>query len=182
MGEMMHTLLADSQRLEERRATSLLDKPASRADKIIAACDAARVRYRCENPNADSAMVYGRQIGLLNGEVRRLCNELENFAPIRDKHLMYCTVECDELGCDVLAGYTYSPGEDAQISGPPEHCYEGSPEELELCEVWVGGFDIAAVLLERVSEQISEAALNHHRDWLDGQRDEEAEARGMRWD
>ena len=36
----------------------------------------------------------------------------------------------------------------------------GEPETLDVMEVWVNGVDIAAVLLERVAEQISDAVLN----------------------
>ena len=163
MSNMMDILLADSQRLQERRATPPLDKPASRAERVIAECDKARVRYRIENPTADSAMVFGRQIGLLNGEVVRLCNELDCFKATLDTALFYDIVDCDELGRDVMAGFSYTAGE------PETEDSDGEPECFELLEVWVNGCDIAAVLLERVAEQISDAVKAKHLAWLKAQ-------------
>ena len=137
--------------------------PATRADHIIATGEARRVSYRLLNPTADTAMLFGAQIGYLHGEIRRLDNELSAFCAVRDTNLGYAPVYCNELDCDVLVGYDYTPGEDSQTWGPPENCHEGSPEELTVYEVWLNGADIAAVLLERVAEQLTEAALAYER-------------------
>ena len=88
MSALMDTLLDDTRRQEhaaERRddgpikSVLRIVEPATRADRIIAAGDAARVKYRALHYTADSAMVYGEQIGHLHSEVRRLCNEIEAF-------------------------------------------------------------------------------------------------------
>lgn len=86
MSTMLDTLLADTRRIEVA-ATRCYDgsiksvlrviAPATRADKIIAAGNAERVKYRAANYAADTAMIYGQQIGFLHGEVRRLCDELD---------------------------------------------------------------------------------------------------------
>jgi hypothetical protein len=163
MGNMMHTLHEDQQRME-RRSKPAPVVPASRADQIIAEGERRRVAYRQMNLNADTAMTFGAQIGYLHGEIQRLDAELQGYSATRDKNLGYATVYCNELDCDVLVGYDYSAGEDSRTYGPPEDCHEGSPESLEICEVWLNGADIAAVLLERVAEQLTEAALEHERE------------------
>lgn len=86
MSALMDTLLDDTRRQEcaaERRddgpikSVLRIVEPATRADRIIAAGNAARVRFRSTHYTADSAMVYGAQVGHLHGEVRVLCNELD---------------------------------------------------------------------------------------------------------
>ena len=158
MSHFMDVLLADGQRLQERRVAPPPNMPATRADKIIAEGDRKRLAYRAQNLTADTAMVYGAQIGHLHGYIRRLCDELEALAIKRDPGLQYVTVSCAEID-ECIVGCTYTPGEDAQISGPPEDCHEGSPEELEVCEVWVNGLEVSAGLKDEALEQISDAAL-----------------------
>lgn len=177
MNNFTHILAADAQAIE-RRASPPPVVYATPAAKIVAEGERKRREYRTAHSTADSAMIYGAQVGYLHGMIVELCNKLANFDPKRDTNLLYAEVYCDELGCDVLAGYTYSPGEDAQTSGPPENCHEGSPEELELCEVWVDGTDIAAVILERVAEQLTAAALAHMHD---EQESAQAESRSRGW-
>lgn len=86
MSALMDTLLDDTRRQEhaaERRddgpikSVLRIVEPATRADRIIAAGNLARTKYRALHYTADTAMVYGEQIGYLHGEVHRLCNELE---------------------------------------------------------------------------------------------------------
>lgn len=156
MGHLLTPALAVSRRAADREPQPA---PLTRADQIVAEGDRRRLAFRHMNPSADPAMVYGAQIGYLHGMVRELCNEAEALAAKRDPAMGYLQVFCDELDCDVLVGYDYTPGEDSPTWGPPEHCYEGSPEELAVCEVWLNGADIAAVLLERVAQQLTDAAL-----------------------
>jgi len=77
MSDCLDVLLADGQRMRERRAAPPPDQPATRADKIIAEGEQRRLNYRRDNLTADAAMVYGAQVGYLHRMVRILCNELE---------------------------------------------------------------------------------------------------------
>ena len=173
MSNLMDVLLADGQRIGERRACPPPNKPATRADHIIAEGDRKRVAYRAANQNADTAMVFGAQVGFLHAQVRILCNEAEALNVQRDTNLLYDRVHCDALGTGVWVGYSYTPGEDAQTWGPPENCHEGSPEELEVGEVWANGLRIEAALSDEVAEQIEAATLERAH-----QREAEAQAMG----
>lgn len=166
MSNMMDTLLADQRRIEERRAAPTHpEPPVSRAERIIAAGHAARTAYRCRHPDADTAMVFGAQIGYLHGEVRRLCAEAERLNIERDKDLEYIEVTHADLACDVTVGVTYEPGSPARITsasyfertGDPGD--PGDPEELDVVEVWVNGVEISAVLSEQVRERLADNAL-----------------------
>lgn len=158
MSNLADVLLADGQRLQERRAAPPPQLPASRADQIIAEGDRKRVAYRCANQNADTAMVFGAQIGYLHAQVRILANEADALNIRRDPKLVYDTVSTVDIP-EAIVGYSYTPGEDAQTWGPPENCHEGSPEELEISEVWINGAELVAVLRDEVLEQIEAATL-----------------------
>ena len=115
------------------------------------------------NPTADTAMMYAAQIGYLHGQVRILCNEADALNIRRDPKLRYEAVNCHALDAQVFVGFSYTPGEDAKTYGPPELCHEGSPEELEVCEVWLNGADIAAALRDDVAEQIHDTLIERVR-------------------
>ena len=133
--------------VEQRGVTA--DKPATRADHIIATGEARRVSYRLLNPTADTAMQYGAQVGYLHGEIRRLDNELQGFTVQRNTALLYETVWCEELAADVVAGFCLDENGD-----------------IEVQELWVSGADIAAIVMERVIEQVGDAAMAKHSAWL----------------
>lgn len=158
MSQLLDVLLADGQRIGERRAAPPPNKPATRADQIIAEGDRKRHAYRTLNPDADTAMVFSAQIGYLHAQVRILCNEAEALVIRRDERLRYEPVKCNVLG-DVWCGFTYSPGEDARPYGPVDFSHDGSPEELDLCEVWTNGAEVLAALREEVCDQIADALL-----------------------
>ena len=172
MSQLLDVLLDDTQRLLERRTKPAPPVPAKRDDQIIAEGDRKRVAYRCANPNADTAMVFGAQIGYLHGMVRKLCSEAEALTIRRDPKLVYDTVSTVDIP-EAIVGYTYTPGEDAQTLGPPENCHEGSPEELEVCEVWINGVELSAVLRDEVREQIEAATL---------EKAHQREAKAREWD
>jgi hypothetical protein len=172
MSQLLNVLLDDTQRLIERRAKPAPPTPVSRADAIIAEGDRRRVAYRAMNLTADTAMVYGAQVGFLHGMVRRLVDEADKLNIRRDPKLQYDTVSCDDIP-EAIVGYSYAPGEDSRTYGPPEDCYEGSPEELELCEVWVNGVELSAVLRDSVLEEIEAATL---------ERAHQRQAKGREWD
>ena len=167
MGNMMHTLYADQQRME-RRAKPVPVVPATRAEQIVAEGYRKRHAFRCLNPDADTAMVNGSQVGYLHGEVVRLCNELESFNITRNPDLHYEDVYCSAMDADVTAGFDYEPGSPERITSA---CYfeqtgdpgdPGKDETLELMECWVNGANIIGGISEVASEQISEAALYKH--------------------
>ena len=142
MSTLLDVLLDDTQRLMERRSKPAPPAPVSRADQIIAEGDRKRVAYRCMNPDADTAMVFGAQVGYLHGMVRKLVDECDALNIRRDTNLVYDTVSTADIP-EAIVGYTYTPGEDAQTWGPPENCHEGSPEELEISEVWINGVELS---------------------------------------
>ena len=153
MSHLMEILLED-RRLSEARPATATYTPASRADKLIAAGEHKRTAYRAAHPAADSAMVFGAQVGYLHGQVRKLCNECDMTSFPRDAKLLYVDVTHPEIEAVLTVGCTYSPGKTAQPFGPPEDCCEGEPEELEMCEIWVNGLNLAAVLSKKVTEEI----------------------------
>ena len=163
MSDLLDVLLADGRRLQERRAAPPPRLPASRADQIIAEGDRRRCEYRRLNPNADTAMVYGTQVGFLHAQVRILCHEADALKVRRDPKLRYEPVNCTALDTQVYVGFSYTPGEDAKTYGPLELCHDGSPDCLEVAEVWANGLEVSAALREDVTEQISDALLERVR-------------------
>lgn len=167
MGDMMHTLYADQQRME-RRATPVPLVPATRAEQIIAEGYRKRHAFRCAQPNADTGMVNGVQVGHLHGEVTRLCNELESFNITRNPDLHYESVYCSALDCDVDAGFNYEAGSPERITSAQYFERTGDPgdpgeaESLELMECWVNGANIIGGISETASEQIADAALEKY--------------------
>lgn len=168
MSNLMNTLLQDQRRSEDRSTppTPIV----SRSERIIAAGHAQRTAYRHRNPDADTSMVYGAQVGYLHGEIKRLCGKIDALMYYeRDADLLYFEVTCEELGCDVWAGVNYEPGSPERITSAAYFEKTGDPgdpgesEETELMEVWANGIDIAAVLIERVSEQILQSAIDQMR-------------------
>ncbi len=163
MLNLLDVPLANGQRLQERRACPPPNMPATRADQIIAEGDRRRCEYRRLNPNADTAMVYGTQVGYLHAQVRILANEADELNIRRNPKLRYEPVNCTALDAQVFVGFTYTPGEDAKTYGPPELCHDGSPDCLEVAEVWANGLEVSAALREDVTEQISDALLERVR-------------------
>jgi cyclase len=105
----------------------------------------------------------GTQVGYVHALVRILCNEADALNIRRDAKLRYEPVNCTALDTQVYVGFSYTPGEDAKTYGPPELCHDGSPDCLEVAEVWANGLEVSAALREDVAEQISDALLERVR-------------------
>ena len=151
MSALLDQLLEDTRRMEvaaSRKNDGLIKsvlriaEPVTRADKIIAAGNAERVQYRAKNPTADSAMVYGAQIGHLHGEVRRLCAELEQFT-----NAMPVCVPCS---IEIRAN--------ADIGSAIVTCgYESGSDGDNLVGVWLRGVEITQVLSDSAIGTLEEA-------------------------
>lgn len=150
MGHLLTPALAISRRAADREPQAA---PLSRADQIVAEGSRRRLAYRHMNPAADTAMVYGVQIGYLHGMVRELCNELDTYTFERDERFIYQAVRCDQLGRDVVVGFTNE--DDISGFGP----------ELLVCEVRINGVDIADAMDADIKEALGKAALARFEAW-----------------
>ena len=172
MSNLMDVLLADGQRIGERRACPPPNKPATRADHIIAEGDRKRVAYRALNPDADTAMVFGAQVGYLHGQIQALDAELSTFCAVRDPALCYLTMRLPDVNAAVTVGYTYDPGSPASPTSAHTYVTTGDPgdpgEADEACirEVWLNGVDIGVLLCDETADAIEAEVLKRARGGL----------------
>lgn len=75
--------------------------------------------------------------------------------------------------------YEYEAGEESQTSGPPENCYEGSPETLTILGVFIAGVwcDPADVVPASVIEAWEQALIDQMADERQSAQEDAAEAR-----
>lgn len=169
MSNLMDVLLADGQRISERRAAPPPDKPATRADQIIAEGDRRRASYRKLNPNADTAMVFAAQVGYLHAQVRILDAELSTFCAVRSPSLLYLSMRLADVNAAVLVGYTYEPAIPPSPTSAHTYATTGDPgepgeaEELSIDEVWLNGVNIAPLLCDEVQDTINAEVLKRAR-------------------
>ena len=172
MSDLLDVLLADGQRIGERRACPPPNKPATRADHIIAEGDRKRVAYRALNPDADTAMVFGAQVGYLHGQIQALDAELSTFCAVRDPALCYLTMRLPDVNAAVTVGYTYDPGSPASPTSAHTYVTTGDPgdpgEADEACirEVWLNGVDIGVLLCDETADAIEAEVLKRARGGL----------------
>ena len=169
VSQLLDVLLNDTQRLLERRSKPAPPVPVSRADQIIAEGDRKRVAYRALNPDADTAMVYGAQVGYLHGQIQALDAELSTFCAVRDPALCYLTLRLPDVNAAVTVGYTYDPGSPARPTSAHTYVTTGDPgdpgEADEACirEVWLNGVDIAVLLCDETADAIEAEVLKRAR-------------------
>jgi hypothetical protein len=169
MSDLLDVLLSDGQRISERRAAPPPAQPATRADQIIAEGDRRRLAYRRLNPDADTAMVYGAQVGYLHGQIRALDAELSTFCAVRDPALCYLTMRLPDVNAAVTVGYTYDPGSPASPTSAYTYVTTGDPgdpgEADEACirEVWLNGVDIGVLLCDETADAIEAEVLKRAR-------------------
>ena len=166
MSDLLDVLLSDGQRISERRTAPPPAQPATRADQIIAEGDRKRVAYRALNPDADTAMVYGAQVGYLHGQIQALDAELSTFCAVRDPALCYLTLRLPDVNAAVTVGYTYDPGSPARPTSAHTYVTTGDPGEAdEACirEVWLNGVDIAVLLCDETADAIEAEVLKRAR-------------------
>ena len=172
MSDLLDVLLSDGQRIGERRACPPPNKPATRADHIIAEGDRKRVAYRALNPDADTAMVFGAQVGYLHGQIQALDAELSTFCAVRDPALCYLTMRLPDVNAAVTVGYTYDPGSPASPTSAHTYVTTGDPgdpgEADEACirEVWLNGVDIGVLLCDETADAIEAEVLKRARGGL----------------
>mgnify|MGYP000417388502 FL=1 len=172
MSDLLDVLLSDGQRIGESRACPPPNKPATRADHIIAEGDRKRVAYRALNPDADTAMVFGAQVGYLHGQIQALDAELSTFCAVRDPALCYLTMRLPDVNAAVTVGYTYDPGSPASPTSAHTYVTTGDPgdpgEADEACirEVWLNGVDIGVLLCDETADAIEAEVLKRARGGL----------------
>ena len=169
MSDLLDVLLSDGQRISERRAAPPPNQPATRADQIIAEGDRRRLAFRKLNLTADSAMVYGAQVGYLHGQIQALDAELSTFCAVRDPALCYLTMRLPDVNAAVTVGYTYDPGSPASPTSAYTYATTGDPgdpgEADEACirEVWLNGVDIGVLLCDETQDAITAEVLKRAR-------------------
>ena len=169
MSDLMDVLLSDGQRISERRTAPPPNKPATRADQIIAEGDRRRCEYRRLNQTADTAMVFGAQVGYLQGQIRILDAELSTYVAVRNPALAYFTMRLAEVSAAVTVGYTYLPALPARVTTAHQYATTGDPgdpgeaEELSIGEVWLNGVDIAVLLCDETADAIEAEVLKRAR-------------------
>lgn len=114
----------------------------------------------------DQARSMARELLTLKGD---LCEPQEG-----------ASIERMSLGdATVLVEYEYEAGEAAQLSGPPENCYEGTPETLTILQVFINGqwCDPADVVSDKVIERWEQTLIDKMEDDRRSAQDDAAEAR-----
>jgi hypothetical protein len=115
-------------------ALRCIDRAGARvdADAII---NAARA-----DSQADDGTAYHLMAGSLGAAVRLLAAELNRLRGIGiTSPGNRQTLDVSLGDATVILEYFYSPATDGKTWGPPEDCYEGEPEELDLHGVLVNG-------------------------------------------
>ena len=92
-------------------------------------------------------------IGLLQGEIRLLCNSLDEYTAKISPTLEYADVRIDDLRAFMTIGFNYSPWRPGSEYEPAE------PEEIELIEFWLNGVDIGPLMPADAVTRIADSLL-----------------------
>ena len=93
------------------------------------------------------------ECGVLGVQISVLCAELEGYQPTRHPSIDYIDVSLPESDYTVTVGYAFEGGERESMDSP------GYGPEVEVQEVWLNGADIAPLLLERISIDLTDLTL-----------------------
>ena len=103
------------------------------------------------------------QVGLLQGEIRKLCDALGRFqqTPKDDPF-----IEVRAADAPITLTYEFDPGQRGQLYGPPERCWEEIAPSVYLNAALVNGewIDPRDVFLPKIIEAWEQSVINMEMD------------------
>ncbi len=141
---------------------------ATTVQSMLAQCSADAERYATQVVGAEASKVERDRIrdqAHIGGLTRLATSlaaqvELATQPAEHNAELLYVAVRLDPLGA-IWIGCNYSPATQATDSEP------GDSEDIEVCEVWLGGSQIGGCLEPSIVDEIESAALQAARQAID---------------